>query len=135
MFCNQTSLYTSLRTNKACSRRNVPERYDKKYLISTKLFYRASMPRVTTDTVIKARKRFFSLRFWKRGFDDGGNTNSARKAWHVLSYTKQWLNRRRKPQAPMNKLKEAEFWYMLQESFYWGAELPKKSQNMVKLLN
>ena len=63
MFCNQTSLYTSLRTNKACSRRNVPERYDKKYLISTKLFYRASMPRVTTDTVIKARKRFFSLRF------------------------------------------------------------------------
>ena len=33
-----------------------------------------------------------------------------------------------KPQDPINKLKEAEFWYMLEGKFYGGAELVKKSK-------
>ena len=77
----------------------------KKCLISTKLFYRALVTRVNTDHTVKARR--------KKGFDDVGNTNGARKARHVLRYKQQQLNRRRKPQEPINKLKEAEFFFML----------------------
>ena len=46
---------------------------------------------------------------FKYGFDDGENKNSVRKAWYVLSYTQQQLNRCRKALVPIKKLKEAEF--------------------------
>ena len=59
-------------------------------------------------------KFFCSAPIFKRGFDDCGNTNSARKEWQVKQYTQQRLHRHRKSQEPMNKLKEAEFWYLLQ---------------------
>ena len=49
-------------------------------------------------------------------------------AWQGIHYTWQRLNRRRKPQEPIKKLKEAEFLYTLEGKFYGGAELLKKSQ-------
>ena len=57
----------------------------------------------------KARNRFFCS-VSKKGFDDGDNENTAGKAWHVIHYTQEQLNRRRKALVPENKLKEAEFW-------------------------
>ena len=56
-------------------------------------------------------------------------------AQHVIQYTPQQLNRRRKVLLPENKLKEAEFSYMLEGKFYGGAELlKKKSKNKTKSL-
>ena len=51
-------------------------------------------------------------------FDDGENTNNDLKALYVKYYTEQRLNRRRKPQEPINKLKVAEFLYMLEGKLY-----------------
>ena len=70
-----------------------------------------------------------SLEF-KYGFDDGGNTNSARKGWHDKQYTQQRLNRGHKPQESIHKLKEAEFWYMLQGKLYRGAQLLQKKSKI-----
>ena len=63
------------------------------------------------------------------------NTNSARKAWRVKEYTQQQLNRRHKPHKPMIKLKEAEFWYMLEGNYIEVQSYLKISQNMAKLLD
>ena len=46
-----------------------------------------------------------------------------REARHVKQYTWQRLNRHRKPQEPIKKLKEAEFVYILEGKFYGGAEI------------
>ena len=70
-----------------------------KCVISTKLFLQASVTRVTTDYTVK-HVVIFLLRFEKRAINDGGNENSARKAWHVIQYTHQQLNRRRKALVP-----------------------------------
>ena len=43
------------------------------------------------------------------------------------------IDRRHKALVPINKLKEAEFLYMLQGKFYGGAELLKKSQKYSKI--
>ena len=51
-------------------------------------------------------------------------------AWHVIQYTQQRLNRRHKALVPENKLKEAEFWCMLEGEFYGGAELLKKKSKI-----
>ena len=51
-------------------------------------------------------------------------------AWQGIHYTWQRLNRRRKPQESMNKLKEAEFLYMLEGKFYGGAELLEKKSKI-----
>ena len=67
--------------------------------------------------------------------DDGGNKNSACKAYHVIHYIQQWLNRRHKALVPKNKQKEAEFPYMLEGKLYLGTWLLKKNQNMEKLLD
>ena len=97
-----------------------------KCLISTKLFYRALVTRV-----MLARLLFYAIASnSKRGFDDGGNTNSAHKAWHVIQYTQQRLNRRRKALVPENKPKEVEFWCMPEGKFYGGAELLKKKSKI-----
>ena len=69
----------------------------------------------------------------KRAIDDGGNENNAGKAWYVLNYTQQQLNRRHKALVSKNKPKEAEFWYMLQGKLYWSAEVLKKSQKYDKI--
>ena len=45
------------------------------------------------------------MQIFKKGFDNGGNENSARKACCVLRYTQQQLNRRRKALVPKNKPK------------------------------
>ena len=58
------------------------------------------------------------MQIFKKGFDNGGNENSARKACCVLRYTQQQLNRRRKALVPKNQPKEAEFLYMLEEKLY-----------------
>ena len=72
----------------------------------------------------------------KGGFDDdGGNTNNARKAWHVKQYTQQQLNRHRKPQEPINKLKEAEFGTCLRENYIEIHNYYKISQNLAKSLD
>ena len=42
--------------------------------------------------------------------DDDGNENTTCKAWHVIHYTHQWLNRRCKALIPENKLEEAELY-------------------------
>ena len=72
---------------------------------------------ITTATVIKATF-FFCDDFLNYRFDDGQNTNSARKAWQRIQYTNQQLNRRRKALIQQNEPKEAEFWCMLQGKFY-----------------
>ena len=51
-------------------------------------------------------------------------------AWQGIHYTWQRLNRRRKPQEPIKKLKEAEFLYTLEGKFYGGAELLKKKSKI-----
>ena len=55
---------------------------------------------------------------FKRRIDNGGNENSALKAWHVIQYTQQQMNRRHKALIPDNKPKEAEFCCMLQGKLY-----------------
>ena len=77
--------HISLGTNNSCLRRNILARYNKKCLISSKLFYQASVTRVMLALLAFLFEEMFARASnSKGGFDDdGGNTNNARKAWHV----------------------------------------------------
>ena len=95
VYCCLSMLAISLRTNNRCSRRNVQARYAQKcvQVISTKLFYRASVPRVTTDYTVKARSNFFAPIWKKKGNRRCGNTNSAvRHGMLNCTHSNDWID-------------------------------------------